>query len=63
MQQLSTFVYYLLPNFSDFSIAGTVSHGIPVSARLVLLNSAYALCYGTLLIVGAAWIFSRRDLK
>ena len=63
MQQLSSFIYYVLPNFSDFSVAAAVSHGIPVSSRLVLLNTAYALCYGTLLLAAAAWIFSKRDLK
>jgi ABC-type transport system involved in multi-copper enzyme maturation permease subunit len=63
MQQLTTFVYYLLPNFSNFSVSAAVSHGIPVSSRLVLLNTVYALCYGALLLGAAAWIFSRRDLK
>ena len=63
MKWLTTVVYYLLPNFSDFSVAGAVSHGLPISGRLVLLNTLYTLSYGALLVLAAAWIFSRRDLK
>ena len=63
MQQLSTLLYYLIPNFSDFAVAGAVSHGQPVALRLILLNTLYTLLYGGLLLAASAWIFSRRDLK
>ena len=63
LKQLSTFLYYLLPNFSNFAVAGTVSHGMPVAGRLVLFNTLYALCYSGLLLGASAWIFSKRDLK
>jgi ABC-type transport system involved in multi-copper enzyme maturation permease subunit len=63
LKQLTTFLYYLLPNFSNFAVAGSVSHGLPVAARLILLNTLYTLCYGGLLLAASAWIFSERDLK
>ncbi len=63
LEALSTFFYYLLPNFSDFSIAGWVSHGRPVGGGLILLNTLYTLCYGAALLTGSVVIFSRRDLK
>jgi ABC-type transport system involved in multi-copper enzyme maturation permease subunit len=60
---LTTFIYYLLPNFSNFSVAALVSHGMAVSGRLILLNTVYTLCYGSVLVMAAVWVFSRRDLK
>ena len=63
LKHLSTFLYYLLPNFSNFAVAGIVSHGLPVAGKLILLNTLYALCYSGLLLGASAWIFSKRDLK
>jgi len=63
LESLTTAIYYLLPNFSDFSVAGAVSHGLPVGAHLILLNTTYAVCYGGMLVIAAVWIFSKRDLK
>ena len=63
LESLTTAIYYLLPNFSDFSVAGAVSHGLPVGSHLILLNTAYAVCYASMLVIAAVWIFSKRDLK
>jgi ABC-type transport system involved in multi-copper enzyme maturation permease subunit len=63
LESMMSFVYYLLPNFSNFSVAGTVSHGMPVAGSLVMWNTVYALSYSSLLVMAAVWIFSRRDLK
>jgi len=63
LESLMSLIYYLLPNFSDFSVAGAVSHGRAVGAYLIVLNTAYALSYSSLLLIAAVWIFSRRDLK
>lgn len=63
VKALTTFLYYLLPNFSNFNIAGWVSHGRPVAASLILLNTLYALCYGGVLVIASALVFSRKDLK
>jgi ABC-type transport system involved in multi-copper enzyme maturation permease subunit len=63
LESLMTFIYYLLPNFSNFSVAGAVSHGTPVATYLIVLNTTYALSYSSLLVIATMWIFSRRDLK
>ena len=63
LKGLSAFLYYLLPNFSDFNIAAWVSHGKAVAPRLILLNTLYALIYGGILVAASALIFSRKDLK
>ena len=63
LQGLTTVLYYLLPNFSDFNVSAWVSHGKPVAAEVVLLNTLYALCYDAILVAAAVWIFSRKDLK
>jgi ABC-type transport system involved in multi-copper enzyme maturation permease subunit len=63
LKELSTALYYLLPNFSDFNVSAWVSHGNAVEGSVILLNTLYALCYDTILVVTAAWIFSRKDLK
>jgi ABC-type transport system involved in multi-copper enzyme maturation permease subunit len=63
LKTLTTFLYYLLPNFSNFNVSAAVSHGMPVASRLILLNTAYTFCYAGLLLLAAALIFSRRDLK
>ena len=63
LRGLTTFLYYLLPNFSDFNVSAWIALGRPVAARLVLLNTVYALCYDGLLVAAAALIFSRKDLK
>ena len=63
LKNLSYLLYYLLPNFSNFAVAGTVSHGLPVALPVILLNTLYALAYSTLLLFASAWIFSRKDLK
>jgi ABC-type transport system involved in multi-copper enzyme maturation permease subunit len=63
LKALTSVLYYLLPNFSNFDVFAAVSHGFPVEARLILLNTAYTACYGTVLVIASALIFSRRDLK
>jgi ABC-type transport system involved in multi-copper enzyme maturation permease subunit len=63
LKALSTALYYLLPNFSDFQIAGWVSHGRAVAGSLILLNTVYTLCYGGVLVAASVAVFSRKDLK
>jgi ABC-type transport system involved in multi-copper enzyme maturation permease subunit len=55
--------YYVLPDFSKFDVKLAVVHGLPVSAGYMLATIAYAICYISALLFGAAVIFSRRDFK
>ena len=63
LKTMSSVLYYLLPNFSDFNIITSVSHGRPVPASLILLNTLYALCYAGVLLTASVMVFSRKDLK
>jgi ABC-type transport system involved in multi-copper enzyme maturation permease subunit len=56
-------VSYLLPNFENFNVMGAVAHGRGVPAALVWQDTAYAVLYIALVLVAAAAIFSRRNLK
>jgi ABC-type transport system involved in multi-copper enzyme maturation permease subunit len=56
-------VSYLLPNFENFNVMGAVAHGRPVSAAWVWQATTYAVLYGAVVLVAAALIFSRRNLK
>lgn len=56
-------LYYLLPNFHNFNSIAAASHGDPIPHRLIAQNTLYALLYVTLILLGAATIFSRRNLK
>ena len=57
LKALTSFLYYLLPNFSDFSVSAWVAHGKPVAARLILLNTLYTFCYGGVLLGSSLFIF------
>jgi len=60
---LARALYYLLPNLAPFDVKAQVVHGQAVAAGDVLLVSAYALVYITMLLVASIWIFSRKDFK
>ncbi len=56
-------LYYLLPNLAPFDVKAEVVHGLPVSARHVLLTLLYAAIYSSALLTAAITIFRRRDFK
>jgi ABC-type transport system involved in multi-copper enzyme maturation permease subunit len=56
-------VSYVLPNFENFDVMAAAAHGRPVPASLVGQSTVYAVLYGAVLLIGAALIFSRRNLK
>ena len=56
-------VSYILPNFENFNVMATVTHGRAVSAGLVGQCTIYAILYGAIVLTGAALVFSRRNLK
>jgi ABC-type transport system involved in multi-copper enzyme maturation permease subunit len=59
MKQIS----YLLPNFENFNVMGTVAHAGVVPSSLLWHATLYALVYCAVVLTGAAAIFSRRNLK
>lgn len=56
-------LYYILPNLAPFDVKAEVVHGLPVSARHVLLTLTYAGVYSSALLAAAVAIFRRRDFK
>lgn len=56
-------ISYLLPNFENFNVMGTVTHGRGVPGILVWHDTWYAIVYGAMVLAGAAMVFSRRNLK
>jgi ABC-type transport system involved in multi-copper enzyme maturation permease subunit len=56
-------LYYLLPNFSNYSVITATAHGYAPAVRSVMIAVAYAIVYISVLIAATALIFSRRNLK
>jgi ABC-type transport system involved in multi-copper enzyme maturation permease subunit len=56
-------LYYLLPNFSNYSLITPAAHGQAPSPSLVIALSLYALVYIAVVLAGATLIFSRRNFK
>ncbi len=54
---------YLLPNFENFDVMGAAAHGRAIPGALIAQNTLYAALYCAIVLVVAAAIFSRRNLK
>jgi Cu-processing system permease protein len=54
---------YLLPNFEDFDVMAAAAHGRGIPGALILQNTGYAALYCGVVLLIAAAIFSRRNLK
>lgn len=61
-EKVFTFIYYVLPNLSNFNIRQEAANGVPVQPEYI----AWALCYGTLytalLLTLAALAFEDKDM-
>ena len=60
---VTSMIYYLLPNFSNFNVIAVTAHGIAVPKVLIALNTAYAVIYIGAVLLAASAIFSNRNLK
>jgi len=56
-------LYYLLPNFSAFNLKVQAIYGLPLSGPGLAYTILYFVIYTSLLVIGAQWIFSRRELS
>jgi len=56
-------LYYLVPNFHNFNAIAAAAHGETVPISFVWQNTLYAVLYVTLVLLSAAAVFSRRNLK
>jgi ABC-type transport system involved in multi-copper enzyme maturation permease subunit len=60
---LMRWLSYVLPNFDNFDVAGAAAHGRSVPHALIWQNTLYAALYCAIVLLGAAAVFSRRNLK
>ncbi len=60
---VTSMIYYLLPNFSNFNVIAVTAHGLAVPKALIALNTAYAAIYIGAVLLAASAIFSNRNLK
>jgi len=56
-------ISYILPNFQNFDVMGTVVHGHGIPGSFVGHATLYAVLYIAMVLLGAAVVFSRRNLK
>ncbi|HUL35224.1 MAG TPA: ABC transporter permease [Candidatus Eisenbacteria bacterium] len=56
-------ISYLLPNFQNFDVMALVIHGQGIASSFVWEATLYAMLYSAIIFVGAAMVFSRRNLK
>jgi ABC-type transport system involved in multi-copper enzyme maturation permease subunit len=56
-------IYYLLPNFHNFNVIAAATHNQTIPFALIWQNTLYAALYVMVVLIAAAAIFSRRDLK
>lgn len=56
------FLYYLIPNFSNFNIRAEAANNVPVAAGYVLWSMAYGTVYTGMLLVLAAVAFENKDV-
>ena len=54
---------YLLPNFENFNVMGAAAHGRGIPGALIAQNTLYAVLYCAIVLILAAAVFSRRNLK
>lgn len=63
VRQLSTALYYAIPNFSAFDLKVNAIYALPLDYRGLLLATGYFVIYTAFVLVAAAAIFSRREMK
>jgi ABC-type transport system involved in multi-copper enzyme maturation permease subunit len=63
MSSFTKWLSYLLPNFENFNVMAMAAHGRAVPGAFILQNTLYAAVYCVIVLMAAAAIFSRRNLK
>ncbi|MEW6127620.1 MAG: ABC transporter permease subunit [Acidobacteriota bacterium] len=56
-------LYYVMPNFSNFSFISQASYGQLPPAKMLLTSTVYAVIYISILISAAVLIFQKRNFK
>jgi ABC-type transport system involved in multi-copper enzyme maturation permease subunit len=63
VRQTATALYYILPNFSAFDLKVNAIYALAPNIRGLSLTITYFIIYTSLILIAAAAIFSRREMK
>jgi ABC-type transport system involved in multi-copper enzyme maturation permease subunit len=63
MAAFTKWLSYLLPNFENYNVMAMAAHGRAVPGILIEQNTLYTVVYCTIVLMAAAAVFSRRNLK
>jgi Cu-processing system permease protein len=63
MAAFTKWLSYLLPNFENYNVMALAAHGRAVPGILIQQNTLYTVVYCTIVLMAAAAVFSRRNLK
>jgi len=63
LREITSLLYYLLPNFAAFNLKVNAIYAIPPSTGGLFLTVAYFIIYTALTLLLATTIFSRRELQ
>ena len=63
VEKLTTGLYYILPNFSNFNAITSAAHWQAIPANMLWSNSLDALLYITVLLSGSVLIFEEREFS
>jgi len=63
LEKVTSFLYYVLPNFGNLNVITDVAHQVAVPGFLIVANTCYALLYIAVLASAAVLIFERREFR
>jgi ABC-type transport system involved in multi-copper enzyme maturation permease subunit len=63
LEAITRWLSYILPNFQNFDVMASAAHGRAIPAALILENTIYTVVYCAIVLLAAAAVFSRRNLK
>ncbi len=58
---VSLFLYYVLPNLTNFNIRGEVVHNVVLNPQALVLAAVYALVYTATMLLVSVLIFNRKE--
>jgi len=61
VKALTQFLYYVLPNLTNFNIRGEVVHDVLLSPQALGLAMLYAILYAATTLMVSVFIFARKD--
>jgi len=62
-ETVTAFLHRVLPDLSGFNLSVQAVYGLPVGAADVVWPALYGVAYATALLLLAAFVFERRDLR